>query len=48
MSKTCGDTARFYRMQKQRNVRRARAQALRVEIAARKANPDAAVEKPKP
>jgi hypothetical protein len=48
MSKTCGDTARFFRMRKQRNVRRAKAEEMRVEIAARKAGPDAAAEKPKP
>jgi hypothetical protein len=48
MSKTCGDTARFYRMRKQRNVRRAKARDLRVEISARKTGPDAAAEKSKP
>jgi hypothetical protein len=48
MSKMSGDTARFFRMRKQRNVRRARAEALRLEIVARKAVPDALTEKPKP
>jgi hypothetical protein len=48
MSKTCGDTARFFRMRKQRNVRRARARDLRAEIVAEKLRPGAAAEKPKP
>ena len=37
MSKTCGDTARFHRIRKQKINRRARNRALQAEIAARKA-----------
>ncbi len=41
MSKTCGDTARFHRLRKQKIARRARNRALQAEIAARKAaNPE--------
>jgi hypothetical protein len=47
MSKTCGDTARFFRMRKQRNIRRARARDLRAEIAAGKVRPGSAAERPK-
>jgi len=36
MSKMCGDTARFFRMRKQRNRRRAQVQKMRIEIDARK------------
>jgi hypothetical protein len=45
MSKTCGDTARFHRLRKQKIARRARNRALQAEIAARKA---ATTEKSKP
>jgi len=45
MSKTCGDTARFHRLRKQKIARRARNRALQAEIAARKA---ANAEKSKP
>jgi len=37
MSKTCGDTARFHRLRKQKIARRLRNRALQAEIAARKA-----------
>ncbi len=37
MSKTCGDTARFHRLRKQKINRRAKNRALQAEIAARKA-----------
>ncbi len=37
MSKTCGDTARFHRIRKQKINRRAKNRALQAEIAARKA-----------
>jgi hypothetical protein len=36
MSKTCGDTARYYRLRAQRNRKRARVQELRKAIEARK------------
>lgn len=49
MSKMCGDTARFHRLRKQRNVKRARMrEVLRSELAARKSPPADAAEKPKP
>lgn len=43
MSKTCGDTARFNRIRKQKIAKRARIRKLRAEIEARKvaANPAA-------
>ena len=37
MSKTCGDTARFHRIRKQKINRRAKNRILQAEIAARKA-----------
>jgi hypothetical protein len=37
MSKTCGDTARFHRLRKQKINRRAKNRLLQAEIAARKA-----------
>jgi hypothetical protein len=37
MSKTCGDTARFHRLRKQKINRRAKNRILQAEIAARKA-----------
>jgi len=37
MSKTCGDTARFHRLRKQKINRRAKNRALQAEISARKA-----------
>ena len=37
MSKSCGDTARFHRIRKQKINRRAKNRALQAEIAARKA-----------
>jgi len=37
MSKTCGDTARFHRIRKQKINRRAKNRVLQAEIAARKA-----------
>ena len=37
MSKTCGDTARFHRLRKQKINRRAKNRVLQAEIAARKA-----------
>lgn len=37
MSKTCGDTARFHRLRKQKINRRARIRELRAAIAAKKA-----------
>jgi hypothetical protein len=37
MSKTCGDTARFHRIRKQKINRRAKNRLLQAEIAARKA-----------
>jgi chaperonin cofactor prefoldin len=40
MSKTCGDTARYHRLRKQRIRMRARIQKLREEIAARAASND--------
>ena len=42
MSKTCGDTARFHRLRKQKIRMRARIQKLREEIAARVAANDPA------
>jgi phosphoglycerate-specific signal transduction histidine kinase len=48
MSKTCGDTARFHRLRKQKINRRARNRALQAEIAARKAAGAAGAEKAKP
>jgi hypothetical protein len=37
MSKTCGDTARFHRLRKQRIANRMKVRALRAAIAAKKA-----------
>jgi hypothetical protein len=37
MSKTCGDTARFHRIRKQRIAMRARVRELRAAIEAKKA-----------
>ncbi len=37
MSKTCGDTARFHRLRKQKINRRARIRELQAAIAAKKA-----------
>ena len=48
MSKMCGDTARFHRIRKQRNVKRARVRELRAEIEARKKPPIGGAEKPRP
>jgi len=41
MSKTCGDTARFHRIRKQKINRRAKNRILQAEIAARKAEKSA-------
>jgi hypothetical protein len=38
MSKTCGDTARYHRIRKQRIAKRASARALQAQIEAKKAN----------
>ena len=46
MSKTCGDTARYYRIRGLRNVRRAKVRKLREEIEARKALSTQAADKP--
>jgi hypothetical protein len=43
MSKTCGDTARFHRLRKQRIAMRMKVRELRAAIAAKKA-----AEPPKP
>jgi len=43
MSKTCGDTARFHRLRKQRIAMRMKVRELRAAIAAKKAT-----ESPKP
>ena len=43
MSKTCGDTARFHRLRKQRINKRARMRELQAALAAKKAG-----EAPKP
>ena len=40
MSKTCGDTARFHRLRKQKINRRARIRELQAAIAAKKAAAD--------
>ena len=48
MSKTCGDTARFHRIRKQRTLKRAQIRVLRSQIAAGKSPPTGGVEKPKP
>ena len=47
MSKTCGDTARFHRLRKQKINRRARNRALQAEIAERKAAKAAGLPKTK-
>jgi hypothetical protein len=46
MSKTCGDTARYYRIRSQRNRKRAKVQELRKEIEARKASANGGAEPP--
>ena len=43
MSKMSGDSARFNKIKKRRNVHRARMRALRVEMAARKMLPGSGV-----
>jgi hypothetical protein len=48
MSKTCGDTARFHRLRKQKINRRARNRALQAEIAARKSEKAASAVASKP
>lgn len=48
MSKMCGDTARFHRMRKQRNRRRAQMHKLRTEIDARKATSTLPAKRPTP
>lgn len=48
MSKTCGDTARFFRRRRERNARRAQIRALRVAIDARKKDSAGEAEKPRP
>jgi len=48
MSKTCGDTARFHRIRKQKINRRARNRTLQAEIAARKAEKSAGAAASKP
>ena len=47
MSKMCGDTARFHRIQSRRLAMRARMRELRAAIEARKLAPDSAGNKPK-
>ena len=46
MSKTCGDTARFHRLRKQKINRRAKNRLLQAEIAVRKAEKAASAAKP--
>ena len=48
MSKTCGDTARFHRIRKQKINRRAKNRILQAEIAARKAEKTAGAMASKP
>jgi hypothetical protein len=48
MSKTCGDTARFHRIRKQKINRRAMNRTLQAEIAARKAEKTAGAAASKP
>lgn len=48
MSKTCGDTARFHRLRKQKINRRAKNRLLQAEIAARKAEKTAGAVASKP
>jgi len=47
MSKTCGDTARFHRLRKQKINRRARNRALQADIAERNAAKAASAPKTK-
>lgn len=47
MSKMSGDSARFNKIKRRRNVHRARMRVLRAEIAARKIVLDSAVERMK-
>jgi hypothetical protein len=47
MSKMSGDSARFNKIKKRRNVHRARMRVLRAEIAALKTLPFTAAENPK-
>jgi hypothetical protein len=48
MSKMCGDTARFHRIRKQRNRRRADIHKLRTEIDARKTAATVSPKRPTP